>query len=133
MDDVIALTYACEAVAKNVHYGSRGPSFYGIHTMVDKVDFGDDRDELIEVAYLGSGKGAPATESLYAKAVEMVNAQEAQEPLHELSDILLALVYAVEEAKRVERPLAGVHAVLDGISQKALVVRGLVLRTIAES
>lgn len=133
MDDVIALMYACEGLAKDIHYGSFGPSFYGLHLLADKVDFSEDRDALIEAAYLASGKTVPVTSMFYTKAVELTNAQEAAEPLPKLSDALYSLVYVVEEAKRVERPLAGVHAILDGISQKALIARGLVLRTIAES
>lgn len=132
MDDVIALMYVCEAFAKDVHYMESGWGFYGQHLMADKVNFGDDRDDLIE-ALMGCDKGYAGTTKHLSRAVELMNAQESNELLHRLADALNSLVYAVEEAKRVERPLAGIHAILDGISQKALIARGLVLKTIAES
>lgn len=136
MLDVIISVAIVEWIAKDMHYRSCDEWFYALHLLADKVDFGNSVDDLKEAYYLGAKEGLPPTEEAIVKAAtEKANldtsTMDNRQLIEALSTACADGLYAIEEAKREPALMAGVHAILDGISQKMLVVKGLCWRTLA--
>lgn len=136
MLDVIISVAIVEWIAKDMHYRSCDEWFYALHLLADKVDFGNSVDDLKEAYYLGAKEALPPTEEQIVKAaIEKVNLDAASMDNRQLIEALATAcadgIYAIEEAKREPALVAGVHAILDGISQKMLVVKGLCCRTLS--
>ena len=136
MIDVLVSVLIVEWIAKDMHYRSCDEWFYALHLLADKVDFGSSVDDLKEAYYLGAKENLPPTEEEIVKAaIEKVNldtsTMDNRQLIEALSTACADGIYAIEEAKREPALMAGVHAILDGISQKMLVVKGLCWRTLA--
>ena len=136
MLDVIISVAIVEWIAKDMHYRSCDEWFYALHLLADKVDFGSSIDDLKEAYYLGAKESLPPTEEQIVKAaIEKVNLDTTTMDNRQLIEALAAScadgIYAIEEAKREPALIAGVHAILDSISQKMLVVKGLCWRTLS--
>ena len=136
MLDVMIAVAIVEWIAKDMHYRSCDEWFYALHLLADKVDFGSSIDDLKEAYYLGAKEALPPTEEQIVKAaIEKANLDTASMDNRQLIEALAAScadgIYAIEEAKREPALVAGVHAILDGISQKMLVVKGLCWRTLS--
>ena len=54
-----------------------------------------------------------------------------RELIEALKDACESGLYAIEEAKREPGLFAGVHAIVDGVSEKMLVAKGLCFRSLA--
>lgn len=119
--------------AHDLHYRAHGEAFYALHLLADKVDFGSAEDDLKEAYYLGQMESLPPLDE------EIVSG--ALKPARVIVDTNIALVtdlmnackdcmYFIEEAKRIPGLMAGVHAILDGVSQNLLTVSGLCARTL---
>ena len=137
MLDVMIAVAIVEWIAKDMHYRSYDEWFYALHLLADKIDFGNSDDDLKEAYYLGmKGQLPPTEEELHAIAVSKVGPTGAKsnleliEALHDACDYGL---YLVEEAKKENGLFAGVHAILDGISQTMLVVKGLCWRSLTHA
>lgn len=134
MKDVLAWMKVVEWTAKNLHYNSDGKGFYGLHLLADKVDFGTSEDDLKEAYYLGYLQELPPTEiDICARAAEVAKGiVTTQDDM--LVEILMKAcengLYVIEEAKREAGMFAGIHSIVDGISQKMLVIKGLCWRTL---
>lgn len=136
MLDVMISVAIVEWIAKDMHYRSCDEWFYALHLLADKVDFGNSVDDLKEAYYLGAKEALPPTEEQIVKAaIEKVNLNTASMDNRQLIEALATAcadgIYTIEEAKREPALVAGVHAILDGVSQKMLVVKGLCWRTLA--
>lgn len=136
MLDVMISVAIVEWIAKDMHYRSCDEWFYALHLLADKVDFGSSIDDLKEAYYLGAKEALPPTEEQIVKAaIEKVNLDTASMDNRQLIEALATScadgIYAIEEAKREPALVAGVHAILDGMSQKMLVVKGLCWRTLS--
>lgn len=136
MIDVLVSVLMVEWIAKDMHYRSCDEWFYALHLLADKVDFGSSIDDLKEAYYLGAKETLPPTEEQIVKsAIEKYNLDTTSMDNRQLIDALAASctdgIYAIEEAKREPALVAGVHAILDGISQRMLVVKGLCWRTLS--
>ena len=136
MLDVMIAVAIVEWIAKDMHYRSCDEWFYALHLLADKVNFGNSVDDLKEAYYLGAKESLPPTEEQIVKAaIEKANLDTASMDNRQLIEALAAScadgIYAIEEAKREPALVAGVHAILDGISQKMLVVKGLCWRTLS--
>lgn len=137
MLDVIISVAIVEWIAKDMHYRSCDEWFYALHLLADKVDFGNSVDDLKEAYYLGAKESLPPTEEQIVKATieKYANLDTASMDNRQLIEALATScadgIYAIEEAKREPALVAGVHAILDGISQKMLVVKGLCWRTLS--
>ena len=119
-----------------MHYRSCDEWFYALHLLADKVDFGNSVDDLKEAYYLGAKETLPPTEEQIVKAaIEKSSLDTSTMDNRQLIEALAAScangIYFLEEAKREPALMAGVHAILDGISQKMLVVKGLCWRTLS--
>jgi len=134
MLEVLAQICSIRWIAKDMHYRSHDEWFYALHLLADKVDFGNGEDDLKEAYYLGAKEMLPPTEEeIHRLAIEKVEVtkdksnRELIEALHDSCDVG---IYAIEEAKREAGLIAGVHAILDGMSQTLLIVKGLCWRTL---
>lgn len=134
MIEVLSIMKVIEWIAKDLHYRSSGNEFYALHLLADKIEF-DSEDELIEAHFLGNGLVPPTQNDialLASKAYGYISSDGTNtsmlKAIYERCDYL---VHLVEQVKRGSDVCAGVHAILDGISQNALVFKGLCARSIA--
>lgn len=134
MNEVLMAIRIIEWLAKDIHYRSNDQWFYALHLLADKVDFGDSEDELKEAYYLGFREELPPTERQIAElAMQKIPDLRTIDNLtliRSLYDACSFGIYNVEEAKREAGLAAGVHAILDGISQRMLTIKGLCWRTL---
>lgn len=114
-------------LANDLHYKSRGSEFYEKHLLADRVrDLGDD-DEIKETYWLGFKNMNPPSDAEIAQMTI-----DAYGKISNESDIFIQLKKAfeyvieiVERCKTEPSLPAGIHAILDGISQKALTYKFL--------
>lgn len=136
MLDVLVAICVVEMVAKNMHYRSYDELFYALHLLADKVDFGNSADDLKEAYYLGEKETLPPTEEeirrLAVDRMGNTKGKSNRELIEALRDACDSGLYAIEEAKREPGLFAGVHAIVDGVSEKMLVVKGLCFRSLAD-
>ena len=89
-----------------------------------------------EAYYLGFKNALPPTEKdLHLLASEKcpdVRGMDNRKLIESLRESSSDCLYAVEEAKREPGLAAGVHAILDGVSQKMLVINGLCWRSLED-
>ena len=134
MNNVLIAIEVIKMIAKSVHYRSSDECFYALHLLADKVDFGDSEDALKESYYLGMKEELPPTEKeLAAGAVEHcpdTATLSNKDLIRTLYDVCSQGILSIEEAKREPGLIAGVHAILDSVSQSMLVIKGLSWRTI---
>lgn len=134
MINVLVAIEIVKCLAKDVHYRSNDEWFYALHLLADKVDFGSAEDDLKEAYYLGMHEELPPTEMEILKATtekcQDIRALSNKELVSKLYEACSDGVLLVEDAKREAGLLAGVHAILDGVSQTMLVIKGLCWRTL---
>ena len=134
MLDVLVMIELVEWLAKDMHYCTHDEWFYALHILADKIDFGTSEDDLKEAYFLGMKEMLPPPEAeIHKLALE----RAPQSRPHSNKELVLLLkeactnaLYAIEEAKREDGLFAGVHAIVDGGSQKRLVSKGLCWRTL---
>lgn len=130
MDAILTMLMVIDWFCNDVHYQSKGDTFYALHLLADRVrDFGSAEDDFKETYYLGQkGQFPPsdATIAQYAIAEYQKIAERSEGCLMRLLDALDVLVHQVEVCKKDAGLAAGVHAILDNISQKALTYKFLV-------
>lgn len=134
MNEVLVAIELVEWLAKDVHYRSNDAYFYALHLLADKVDFGSAEDDLKEAYWLGQKEELPPTEKqIHEMSVAQcpdVRSLDNMGLVRALYDACANGIYAIEEAKREAGLIAGVHAILDGVSQTMLVIKGLAWRTL---
>lgn len=121
MKQLLALMCLVDWLANDLHYRSRGRGFYEKHLLADRVrDLGDD-DAIKEAYWLGFRKqNPPADAEIAGMAVVAYNKMSKYDSLQALCNAFGLVTDIVEECKREQGLPAGVHAILDGISEKAL-------------
>jgi len=137
--DLLSKIAAARLLAKDLHYRAYGRTFYGTHLLADVLS-GIDKssDDLFEVFYLGQcGSIPPRMSSIHrvgADIADLAMKKVGVGPTCEdaiVGALLLVfseLVASVETAK-AGHLRSGVDAVLDEISKKALIAKGLLTRT----
>ena len=122
MEDIVAMLTVIDWIADDIHYNSRGESFYGLHLMADKIrDFGDAADELKERYWLGSLNTTPPSGKFFAqKAISLYEKYENLEYLDAAKEAAIDLVSMVKETSKTMDLPNGVSAILDEISSHAL-------------
>ena len=132
MKELLSIIECVEWAAKDLHYRAHDEWFYSLHLLADKMDFGTAEDDLKEAYFLGYHETLPPTEKEIA---ELATARMAETPKDNLSlikalhDMAADGIAFVEQAKREAGLPGGVHAILDGVSQTMLVVKGLAWRS----
>lgn len=121
--------------AKDLHYRAKGKAFYGEHLLADLVlKVEENADDLIEVYFLGqTGITPPRMADVCMQAATLPVDYPTNEFYFEkgLFDICFKTARLVERIKKdCPNLVAGVHAVLDKISQEAYTAIGLLDQTI---
>lgn len=121
--------------SKDFHYHSFGTPFYGLHELADIIwKVQSLIDDLIEAYYLGEkGVVPPLMQAIYQEGVSTLPPflDDKNKFILRLLSVCHNTIDDVEMAKKVLPDVkAGVHAVLDAISQHALVSAGLLCRTL---
>lgn len=137
MIDVIVQIEIIKWIAKDMHYRANDEWFYALHLLADKIDFGNAEDDLKEAYFLGMKEQLPPTEGeIHRRAAEKIEDTRAKSNMELIESLRVACengLYAIEEAKNEVGLFAGVHAILDGISQNLLVVKGLCWRSLNDA
>lgn len=133
---LLALLCAIDWLANDLHYRSEGIEFYEKHLLADRIrDFGDAEDQLKEAYYLGFKEQLPPYDKKIAVvATALYNSIQAESGdfLYELKGAFCLLQQVIDTCKKEPNLPAGVHAILDSISEKALTYKFLVQRQLAE-
>lgn len=127
---LLALLCAIDWLANDLHYRSEGTGFYEKHLLADRIrDFGDAEDQLKEAYYLGFKSMPPPYDKEIAHSATVIydamkGASSSAE--NQLGGAFGLMQQVVDACKREASLPAGIHAVLDGISEKALTYQFLV-------
>ena len=138
ISDLIAHLKRIGMAAKDLHYRAKGKPFYGEHLLADLVmDVESNFDDLIEVFFLGqTGFTPPRMADTCMKAATLPVNYQTNESYFEsgLFDICFQTARLVERIKKDCPDLAaGVHAILDKISQESYTAIGLLDRTMKDA
>ena len=129
IDNLLALICVIDWLADDLHYNSIGNGFYEKHLLADRIrEFGVE-DEIKETYYLGWKGVTPTLDSELARLSTIAYGNICTKIQGELQRLIFAydlLIKQVEVCKSENRLPAGIHAILDGISQKALTYKFLV-------
>ena len=132
---LLALLCAIDWLANDLHYRSEGTGFYEKHLLADRIrDFGDAEDQLKEAYYLGFKSMPPPYDKEIAHSATVIyNAMKGASSSAEsqLCGAFGLMQQAVDACKREASLPAGIHAILDGISEKALTYQFLVRSEVA--
>lgn len=127
---LLALLCAIDWLANDLHYRSEGTGFYEKHLLADRIrDFGDAEDQLKEAYYLGFKSMPPPYDKEIAHSATVIyNAMKGASSSAEsqLCGAFGLMQQAVDACKKEASLPAGIHAILDGISEKALTYQFLV-------
>lgn len=133
---LLALLCTIDWIANDLHYRSEGIEFYEKHLLADRIrDFGDAEDQLKEAYYLGFKEQLPPFDKEIAALATTLYSSiqvESCDFLHELKGAFCLLQQVIDACKKEPYLPAGIHAILDGISEKALTYKFLVQRQLAE-
>ena len=132
---LLALLCAIDWLANDLHYRSEGTGFYEKHLLADRIrDFGDAEDQLKEAYYLGFKSMPPPYDKEIAHSATIIyNGMKgaSSNAVSQLSGAFGLMQQVVDACKREASLPAGIHAVLDGISEKALTYQFLVRSEVA--
>ena len=127
---LLALLCAIDWLANDLHYRSEGTGFYEKHLLADRIrDFGDAEDQLKEAYYLGFKSMPPPYDKEIAHSATVIYdaMKDASCSAENQLGGAFGLIQQIVDACKKEASLpAGIHAVLDGISEKALTYQFLV-------
>ena len=127
---LLALLCAIDWLANDLHYRSEGTGFYEKHLLADRIrDFGDAEDQLKEAYYLGFKSMPPPYDKEIAHSATVIyNAMKGASSSAESQrcGAFGLMQQAVDACKKEVSLPAGIHAILDGISEKALTYQFLV-------
>lgn len=128
MFSIIIALAIIEGIASDLHYCARGPAFYGLHLMADRIrePIPGYIDSLLEAGFMGAGLPVPSSKAIY-------EASAAKLPFDANPKILIpALQKAIESAvSEIEKTKAnkGIENVFGDIVQHLFTCRGFILQT----
>lgn len=133
MDTLLSRIKLIGLCAKDLHYRAKGKAFYGLHVLADiPWEVEKETDDLIEVYYMGfRAKEPPRMKEIYAGAVATPIAypEDSNYFIVGLMHSCKLVMNTIEGIKTAFPQIpAGVHAVLDSISQKCLLSIGLLTK-----
>ena len=127
MLELLALLTAIKQYAKDIHYNSKGESFYGIHLLMDRVADNLDSfaDTIKEVCYMGAGDEPPSSREIlkYAIAYIPVLGEDNKSSLALLDNLIIKALEKLESITDKDRADT---SVLDSVAQDLKLKRGLV-------
>lgn len=128
--DVLVAIEALEWLKKDMHYRTNDEFSYALHLLADKIDFGDDEDDLKECYFLGFKAELPPTEEEIHKATALateiyVNKNTNRDLLQAVIDCAAFGVGIVEKVKKDPLLPGGVQGLLDKVSETMLRAKAL--------
>lgn len=131
MIELIVLLQIIEGLATDLHYCAKGPQFFGLHLMADKIrePIPGFVDDIFEVGFLGAGKPAPLSKTI----VEQVAARQpfSARPVDILNLLRQYLTQAQDEIeKQAVKSNQAMSNLLGGISQTLQQSQGFVSQTL---
>lgn len=125
MESILTLLTVIDWIANEVHYATdTNNNFYSRHLLSDRVrDFGSAEDDIKECYYLGwLREQPPKDQTIAAYAIKYMESAHGDSAIDKLTDAMVRLSSTIETIKKSVDPKmpAGVHAILDEISKKAL-------------
>ena len=135
MTDLMAKVKRIGMCAKDLHYRAKGKPFYGLHQLADLAyEVESDTDQIAEVYFLGDrNKEPPRMEDVYTRAIALnvLYPKDDTYFIGGLMDICRMTMHSIEGIKgKYPTTKAGVHAVLDKISEHCLLSIGLLDQTL---
>lgn len=131
MQELMSMLVASQVLARDLHYESKGNSFYGLHLLADRCKDGIDDflDRIRECYYLGELKTIPPCEcAVLSDAIALVNnARQSVTIVDGMNNTALVLRLAgmcaniigkIESLKSDNTYLSGTISILDAIGQK---------------
>lgn len=128
--DVLVAVETVEFLKKDMHYRTNDEFSYAIHLLADKIDFGDDEDDLKECYFLGfKGMLPPTEDEIHAATLDATakfgKKESNKDLLQAVIDSAAAGIAIVEDAKNEDGIPGGVHAIYDSVSQTMLRAKAL--------
>ena len=74
IDDLIVLLIAIDNFSKDIHYTTHSEAFYAKHLLVDKFNFDDSKDLLIECCLLGNDERPLPSKEYLRRASDITSA-----------------------------------------------------------
>lgn len=132
MNELLAMIGSVKFLAHDLHYRSKGMSFYALHILADRCLKGldEDMDSIREVYFMGEMKTLPPTDIdtfeksiAYTRQVMSTDGEFDSVDLNKILVLRLRLICEmalakIEELKEPNDLASGTVAVLDGIAVK---------------
>lgn len=131
MLDILARLTAIQQYAKDIHYTSKGDSFYAVHLLADRVADGldDFLDSIKETHYLGGGELPPQSKEVLRLTIAYIPVlTDTRENLTRLGSLISSTLDALGETMGNGRADA---SLLDNIAQDLKLKLGLINRQVA--
>lgn len=128
MIEIIVRLFKIFGLAKDLHYTSSGPEFYGLHLMFDRIADGllDHADRIQESYFLPRQLPPPASAEIFAKAAEY---KQAPNPAG-LLELIRSTIYRIDQLSADNPELSeGDKTVLGDISADLASKAGFLART----
>lgn len=132
MKEILVRLYRLFGLAKDLHYGSAGLPFYGLHLMFDRVADGllDAADRIQEGYFLARDLPAPKSADIYAEAA----ADKREATPEALRDLLRETIYRIDQLSADDPELSeGDKTILGDISADLAAKLGFINRTLASA
>jgi len=145
MNEVLSMIVAVQILCDDLHYRSKGNSFYALHLLADRVKDGLDKDldALREAYYLGEKNiEPPCTCEIFRAGIAKVDAIRQNIVcdgvdmnkclvlrLKDAVHILFCYIETIKGASNDGIMTSGTVSILDGIASKMLVAHGLLDRS----
>ena len=125
MTDLIVLLECIKQSARDAHYRSAGPCFYGQHLLADVISEPIDGfiDRIKEVCFLGKELNAHLSTQVVAEVSERLN----DKPL-ELEGYVKLTIYTIEDKSKRGVLMQGELNILGEISEHLMKSKGLLWR-----
>ena len=131
MKEIIVRLYKIFGLAKDLHYTSSGPEFYGLHLMFDRIADGllDHADRIQESYFMPRQLPPPSSAEIFAKAAEGKQAPSAAG----LLELIRSTIYRIDQLT-AETPdfSEGDKTILGDISADLAAKAGFLTRTLKQ-
>lgn len=132
IDDLIVLLIAIDNFSKDIHYTAHSEAFYAKHLLVDKFNFADSIDTLIECCLLGNAERPLDSKTYLEKAIEKLpipSLKDDKENFEILDNMILTAMMNINLMQNLSK---ADENVIGGIAQDLQQYKGLINLQIEE-
>lgn len=121
MEKIIIYLEAIKGLSKDLHYETKGASFYGNHLLMDRIHehLDEYQDEIKENFFMYNEKSVPTHKTTIQNTIEMLPADDmdVKDKMATLLEIIRTAVYQIEQTIKDDKNLdAGDNDLLGRIS-----------------